>query len=356
MKIAILTFTASDNYGQRLQNYALQELLSKQGHEVNTILQSEDSITFKRLLKLFINLIIGRDKNWNKLVRKIKFFLFDRKYIHYSEMQNTFSPSNSIADHYDRFVSGSDQVWAPVSARLGMYMQSTIPSTKKYSYAASIAAYDIPENLKGKYREYLSDFELISVRENKSKELLEDILVGKNIRVDLDPTLLLRKQDWEKIEKKPKWISNQKKYILVYNLDSSIPIELQVFAEKNGFDILSLMDESSKAYKSDPSEFIYLIHNAELVYTDSYHGTIFAILFEKQFIHATRQQNTVGHSMNSRFDTLFDKLGINSQKVSTIGLKNVDYADINQKLDAERKQSQNTIKMIGKATIYGKKI
>lgn len=92
------------------------------------------------------------------------------------------------------------------------------------------------------------------------------------------------------------------------------------------------------------------------MYTDSYHGTIFAILFEKQFIHATRQQNTVGHSMNSRFDTLFDKLGINSQKVSTIDVKNVDYADINQKLDAERKQSQNTIKMIGKATIYGKKI
>lgn len=91
-----------------------------------------------------------------------------------------------------------------------MYMQSTILSTKKYSFAASIAAYDIPENLKGKYREYLSDFRLISVRENKSKELLEDILVGKDIRVDLAPTLLLRKHDWEKIEKKPKWISNQK--------------------------------------------------------------------------------------------------------------------------------------------------
>ena len=189
------------------------------------------------------------------------------------------------------------------------------------SSAASIAAYDILENLKGKYREYLSDFRFISVRENKSKELLEDILVGKDIRVDLAPTLRLRKHDWEKIEKKPKWISNQKKYILVYNLDSSIPIELQVFAKKNGFDILSLMYESSKAYKSDPSELIYLIHNAELVYTDSYHGTIFAILFEKQFIHATRQQNTVGHSMNSRFDTLFDKLGINSQKVSRIDKK-----------------------------------
>lgn len=93
------------------------------------------------------------------------------------------------------------------------------------------------------------------------------------------------------------------------------------FAEKNGFDILSSMDESSKAYKSDPSEFIYLIHNAELVYTDSYHGTICAILFEKQFINATRQQNTVGHSMNSRFDTLFDKFGINSQKVSRIDKK-----------------------------------
>ena len=74
MKIAILTFTACDNYGQRLQNYALQELLSKNENEVQTILQSEGSITFNRLVKLSIKLIIGREKNWKKLVRKIKFF------------------------------------------------------------------------------------------------------------------------------------------------------------------------------------------------------------------------------------------------------------------------------------------
>lgn len=230
-------------------------------------------------------------------------------------------------------------MWAPVSSRLEMCMQSTIPSTKKYSFAASIAAYDIPENLKERYREYLSDFELLSVRENRSQELLGDILVDKDIRVDLDPTLLLTKQDWEKIEKKPKWIENQN-YILAYNLDSSVPSELCVLANNNGLDIISLMDENSESYTSDPSEFVYLIHNAELVYTDSYHGTIFAILFEKQFIHATRQQNTVGHSMNSRFDTLFDKLGIKSEKISRIGMNNVDYADINQKLEVERKQSK----------------
>lgn len=342
MKIAILTFTACDNYGQRLQNYALQELLSKNENDVQTILQNEGSITFNRLVKLSIKLIIGREKNWKKLKRQIKFYLFDRKYIKYTKMQNTFHPSSRIADKYDRFVSGSDQIWAPVPARLDMYMQSTIPTEKKYSYAASIATYDIPENLKERYREYLSDFELLSVRENRSQELLEDILVDKDIRVDLDPTLLLTKQYWERIEKKPKWIE-KRKYILAYNLDSSLPSELCDLADEHGLCIVSLLDENSEAYTTDPSEFIYLIHNAELVYTDSYHGTIFAILFEKQFIHATRQQNTVSHSMNSRFDTLFDKLGINSQNVSTIGLKNVDYANINQKLDAERNQSIKTI-------------
>ena len=74
MKIAILTFTACDNYGQRLQNYALEELLREEGHDVTTILQSEDSITIKRLLKLFIKLVVGREKNWKKLIRKIKFY------------------------------------------------------------------------------------------------------------------------------------------------------------------------------------------------------------------------------------------------------------------------------------------
>ena len=321
-KIGIITINGFNNYGNRLQCYAVQHYLENMGYIDENIYNEYNSNSF---IGNCVKSIIRKLRDFNKrkiiAIRNQNFYEFN-KYIKFSKERIINGQFNQgLNENYDLFITGSDQVWAPVSSRLEMYMQSTIPSTKKYSSATSIAAYDILENLKGKYREYLSDFRFISVRENKSKELLEDILVGKDIRVDLAPTLRLRKHDWEKIEKKPKWISNQKKYILVYNLDSSIPIELQVFAKKNGFDILSLMYESSKAYKSDPSELIYLIHNAELVYTDSYHGTIFAILFEKQFIHATRQQNTVGHSMNSRFDTLFDKLGINSQKVSRIDKK-----------------------------------
>lgn len=347
MKIGIVTFTASDNYGQRLQNYALQEILTKTGNDVYTIKQSEDSITLVRLLIFFLKLVIGKEKKGNKLWRKIKFYIFDMKYIKYTRTVNTFNPHRNLNKKFDRFVSGSDQVWAPVPYRFPMYMQFFASSTKKYSYAASIAAYELDDSVICEYKKYLEDFVLVSVREDRSKKLLDGILDNQKTQVDLDPTLLLDKNEWIKIEKSPKWLKN-KNYVLVYNLDSSIPRELKDLANKKSLDIISLMDENSKAYTSDPGEFIYLIHHAILVYTDSYHGTIFSILFEKPFIHAVR--NVKQYNMNSRFDTLFSKLGIDISQVTKIHsgvIENFSYDEIIRRIEMERKQSLNTIKIIG---------
>lgn len=342
MKIAILTFTACDNYGQRLQNYALQELLKENGNDVRTILQSEYSITLKRLVKQFIKLVIGKEKKFNKIKRNIKFYFFDKKYIRYSNMHNTFYELKN-ATEYDRFISGSDQVWAPVEGRLKMYMQYGIPKEKKYSYAASIASYEIPNELKKKYKEYLESFSLISVRENQSKVLLDNILDKNEVRVDLDPTLLLNKSEWQKIEKKPKWFEKNK-YILVYNLGSVTPQKIEDYAYNHNYKIISIMDENSKAYLSDPGEFIYLIHNAEIIYTDSYHGTVFSIIFEKKFVHSVR--NIRKNNMNSRFDTLFGILGIDVNNISNIDNICINYNDINIKLETERKKSLKTIRIL----------
>lgn len=166
------------------------------GYIVENIYNEHNSNSF---IGNCVKSIIRKLRDFNKrkviAIRNQNFYEFN-KYIKFSKERIINGQFNQgLNENYDLFITGSDQVWAPVSSRLEMYMQSTIPSTKKYSSAASIAAYDILENLKGKYREYLSDFRSISVRENKSKELLEDILVGKDIRVDLDPTLLLRIHD-----------------------------------------------------------------------------------------------------------------------------------------------------------------
>lgn len=345
MKIGILTFTASDNYGQRLQNYALQEILLKSGNYVRTIKQSEDSITMFRLVKLGIKLLIGKEHNWNKLLRKVKFYLFDKKYIKYSRMVDTWNPTKVLNKKYDKFVSGSDQVWAPIQYRFPMYMQSFADSSKKYSYAASIASYDIDANLKNEYKKYLQDFVCISVREERSKEILEEILDEIEICVDLDPTLLLSRDDWIRVEKKPKWL-NEEEYILAYNLDSDISDELRIYAKDKRLNIISLMKDKSKAYISDPAEFVYLIHHASLVYTDSYHGTIFSIIFEKIFVHATR--NVVVYNMNSRFDTLFHKLGVNIKDVSSVSasLNANIYDNLYIRLQEEKKKSLRTINLI----------
>lgn len=342
MKIGILTFTACDNYGQRLQNYALQEILRKSGNEVSTILQSEDSITFVRLFELLIKLLIGKEKNWSIFKRKIKFYLFDKKHIKYTKMVDTYKPNNKIDKQFDRFVSGSDQVWAPVLYRMPMYMQSFALSQKKYSYAASIATYEIDDSVKSEYLKYLRNFKLISVREDISKDLIDSILCNNKTQVDLDPTLLIDKDEWVKIEKCPKWLLNDK-YILVYTLDSPVTEELQKVALDRRLNIISLMDEKSEAFTTDPSEFLYLIHHAKLVYTDSYHGTIFSIIYKKPFIHAVR--NVKEYNMNSRFDTLFKKLGINIDDVMKVE-NNISYTKIMERLENEKKKSKDTIRII----------
>ena len=144
------------------------------------------------------------------------------------------------------------------------------------------------------------------MREKAGAELVKN-LTGREVPVVVDPTILLSKEKWQKIELKPEWY-NGEKYILTYFLGNPLPI-IEKLAKKNNWKIYNLMDKNNfDLYTSRVEEFIYLIDNAEVVATDSFHACVFSILLNTPFLVINRQ-NRGWADMTSRIDTLMNLFG-----------------------------------------------
>ena len=324
-KIGIITFTYGDNYGQRLQNYAVQELLKKYSDNVVTIPRSELKSKGIKLLikdhekKIFSGLF------WAYFKRKKAFRNFDRKYIKY----NKYRVNNEYLRNekeFDCFIAGSDQIWSPYSCDVDTSMFLTFTNRKKrISLSPSIAAKEIPESKRELYKEYWDGFGSLSIRENKSAEIIKEIC-GKEAEVLIDPTLALDKSKWDQLENESE-LEIEEKYILLYCLGvESISEPLKSYSDKKNYSIIDLF--SKRYIASDPCDFLRLIKNAQLVITDSYHGTIFSIIYHVPFIVIERKGN--GPDMSSRFDTLFEILSVNNRTEKFIDMDNIENIDFNE--------------------------
>ena len=120
MKIGILTFTNGTNYGQRLQNYALQTVLEEKGHEAYTIRQSWPRSLWKNRVKEWIKKLCDPKNGWKKLRKERAFDQFNARYIKFYKKTISFEKDNRwIAKEFDKFVAGSDQIWNPNSPLCG---------------------------------------------------------------------------------------------------------------------------------------------------------------------------------------------------------------------------------------------
>ena len=148
----------------------------------------------------------------------------------------------------------------------------------------------------------------MSCREQQGADLISK-LVNKPVEALVDPTLMLRAEDWLKVAKRPKFHDENKKYILVYFLGELTPsykYVLNLISKKHNLEIVNLLDKNSKYYTCGPSEFIYLVSNCELMLTDSFHGSVFSYIFNKPFRIFKREDKI--KSMNSRLVNLINKL------------------------------------------------
>ena len=318
-KIGIVTLNGYKNFGNRLQNYALVTFIQKQG----VIAENIWDVKFTKRIKNKIKSIIPikrfeRFSNFYKFNKKI-----NTKYVKKFE---------EIKEKYDKFIVGSDQTWNPFFGAKNHLFLEFAEDKKKNSYSASIGTETIPKELEEKYIKYLKKFNMISVREDAGKELVDALTKRDDVQVLIDPTMLLTKDDWDKVAKKPK-IKVPEKYILNYflgNISNERKEEIKRIANKYNCEVINLLDKNDPYYTSGPSEFLYLEKNAFLICTDSFHSSVFAILYNRPFVIFNRDEENMDN-MNSRIDTLISKFKLenrnyNGKKITEENLKH-NYAE-----------------------------
>ena len=245
---------------------------------------------------------------------------------------------------YDVYITGSDQLWSPrhCNGDPAFMLYFAPDNALKISYAASIGSNAIPEELKNAYIGLLSRYKHISVRENTGADVIRS-LINKKATVVLDPTLLLNKDEWNKVATPKRLV--MKKYILCYFLNytfNAFPYvdELAMDMQKQtGYEIVRVARPPHKlsfintTYQigASPEEFLALVRDAEIVLTTSFHGTAFAVNYGKPVFTVVQDRN----ASDSRQVSLMHNLGLDKQVLS-IKDKFPTASDANYNVDNEQ--------------------
>ena len=359
-KIGLITICDYTNYGNRLQNYASQEVLKSLGCIVETIVNTNTppKTSFKNRLNKLKNLsgkeLFGRVKRKLRLssnndvqqyhLQRVKAF---RKFTddNIKETRFTISQNNiptDLADEYDYFVVGSDQVWNP-TFRHGSSIDflTFAPMHKRIAYASSFGIAALPDQYIENYRRWLSQMKNLSVREEAGAQIIKE-LTSRDALVLIDPTLMLSKEKWLSVAK-PSDHKPKNAYLLTYFLgevSKENQNKIKQIALDNKLEMVNLGDIKDKVrYTADPGEFIDYVNSATAFLTDSFHGTVFSILLEKPFIIFDRI-NKKTPSMNSRIETLLSTFKLESRRYDNIknnsDIFNVNYSHIAPILEFER--------------------
>jgi len=330
MKNVGLVTYYGDNYGGMLQAYALQTVVKKQGFECqiisNDFLQrkTKASLALNKAKSLFKALKhpkeymskrkLYRQYSGERLIRTGNFKAFREKHLDvFNTGYQTYEQHGGIADKYDIFLCGSDQIWNPnLYSKNGFYFaEFGSPKALKISYASSIGLSRLDKKQAEFMAPMLNQLDIVSTREQKGAEIIEKIS-DKKARVVLDPTLLLTAEDWSKLCG-PSELDYP--YVLCYLFGERDYVEgiKKTVKELTGLKIVSipfvtreLESDDVKIFDAGPSDFIDLIKNAALVLTDSFHATAFSINLKTRFISLCRFSKTDKKSMNDRLTTILD--------------------------------------------------
>lgn len=357
-KVGIMTWFHHSNYGTILQATALSHSIKKLGYNVELVNYIPDGKMVKNVEVnyLYIKSIVGKKiKNrlndfYNPIGKEKKCKDFTNEHLSLSERCQTSSMLFDLNDKYDAFVCGSDQIWTPLHFD-AKYFLDFAKTNKIISYAPSIGVNSITnQDVQNQMAELINRFSHLSVREKKGQKIIKD-LTGKSAKVVLDPTLLLDRGQWDLIVKNDKIVDGD--YIFCYflgdNKENWKKVAELVKHEKCQVIILPIYKKDLKRgyicmEDIGPQEFMSLIKHAKHICTDSFHGAIFSIIYEKQLSVFERFKISDSNSQNSRiynlleFTSLEKRICTKSTPISQM-LRSIDYEKVNHQLSLMRKDS-----------------
>lgn len=365
MKIAILTFHRAMNYGALLQAFALQKVLESQENQVDILDYRNEVIEqtyyfpslkerhdIKSILKYFLQ---GK----SEIKRRNRFEEFRNNQLKLSSNLYTEKNIEESDDVYELFITGSDQVWNYKAHDFdkNYFLQFVQNSNKKKSYAASIGLSEIPKEYEKQYFQLLNDYDICSVREKQGLQILKEIGIS-NGRIDIDPSLLLKGDEWIKSLKIKR---SEKRFIFAYYLELTPELKkfVEDLSEKTEYSVRYLgyalrppFNCKCEAMKTaGPVDFVEAMYNAEYVVTNSFHGTAFSINFNKQFFVELLKK---GSDVNSRLINILEYTGLDTRRIDNFETiedavqAEIDWENINKKVDVMRNSSMSYIKEIGK--------
>lgn len=355
MRVGIITFHFVNNFGGALQAYALSEVVSSlTGQAADMIDYRHYFICFTDFIRLLpvtsnIKEISAGMKTLQKRVERLhKFKQFQKTYYHETK---TYYSSRGLKTHlpkYDVYICGSDQIWNPI-VTLGVakpYYLRFVKEGRKIAYGASFGVSELAKRYQKKIRAYLKDLDVVSVREDKAVQLVKTLADCDAVQV-LDPTLLIQKKDWEMVAIPPKL---EEPYILVYVMQQND--EVYAYAQRIK-QLLQMKVVAISRYGYQPAcvdevimdigprEFVGLFQKASYVCTNSFHGLVFSIIFEKDFYVVPSKR------FSARIESLLRVLEIpitDEITEQTIKKPTYDRANVKAVLERERQKSLRFLK------------
>lgn len=380
-KVALVINYDYHDYGGMLQAFATQMALTKLGvdseavnydnlkADINkrkwryflsnildaTIVKEKSRIIGKKM-KMRLNTSLGekmaqRDAAFNHFCHER--FKVSRKFESWKDLSDA-------CKEYDATIVGSDQLWLPSNVAGDYYTLSFVPDDiRKIAYATSFGIGAVPIKMKTTYSRFLNRIDCLSARETSGQDIIRDC-TGREVQLVCDPTMLLEKEDWEKVATDKRRIAED--YIFCYFMGDNPEQRdfVKRLAEKEQCKIVALLhldqyiasDElyvDDAPYNISPADFVNLVKNAKYVCTDSFHGTVFSIIFSKDFFTFKRFNKKASLSTNTRLTSLLNRLGLNDRLFT--GHESVEkdftihnYDEIQKNLNAFRKESTQYLK------------
>ncbi|MFI3320244.1 MAG: polysaccharide pyruvyl transferase family protein [Rikenellaceae bacterium] len=381
--IALVTCYFQPNYGSQLQAYATQLVFDKLGVANETIcidgLQGEiNKSKYKYFLSRITDINTVKDKfatvkkvvaekvasdehKQNMATRRAMFRDFSQTKFNISKLYNSKAELGAQAHNYSAFVVGSDQLWLPSNISADYYTLNFVPEdVPKIALSTSFGVSALPKKQAKLAGEFLKRLDHCSVREDSGQRLIKE-LSGRDVPVVCDPTILFTAEEWAKVIPQSRFY--EEKYLFCYFLGNN-PEQREFVKrvkEATGYRIVQLQhcDEYIKSdvgfpdltpYNVGPAEFVQLIRDAEYVFTDSFHSSVFSLLNHKKFFTFRRYNNDGIVSTNGRLYSLLslvgqsDRLLRGDENVDDELKKSVDYSVVDEKLASLRKFTFEYIK------------